>query len=392
MKSFDLLRYLKKWWFLIMLITAVGCLGVYEFISSRQSYTATAIIQYTNANASQGRNADGSKIDPTEITSASVINQTIQQLGLTASTESIRSKISVKEVIPEDEQTKKETALADGEEYEYHPTIYAVSFTVASKDATDYARNVLDAVLTNYFKYYSETHVDSELFPNNASNVSVANYEYIDCVEILRNNANESVAYLRKKADEKYGFYSVRSGYSFSDLVSEYEYLTQNTLNDLYAYIVNHKLVRDHMLLVNTKKNIVMRYQLQIDSLNGNIAEAKSIIDQFGDKTLDGAAVYSGSRNSDGGETQIVSDVVRDSSVQPSGNVTTTYDKLIQNYADLHARLIDATIVQGQAQEILDIYADVTQDTDPRSAEHSGPAPASTSWCRSSRACMTSHS
>lgn len=121
MKSFDLLRYLKKWWFLIMLITAVGCLGVYEFISSRQSYTATAIIQYTNANASQGRNADGSKIDPTEITSASVINQTIQQLGLTASTESIRSKISVKEVIPEDEQTKKETALADGEEYEYHP-------------------------------------------------------------------------------------------------------------------------------------------------------------------------------------------------------------------------------------------------------------------------------
>ena len=61
--------------------------------------------------------------------------------------------------------------------------------------------------------------------------------------------------------------------------------------------------------------------------------------------------------------------MVRDSSVQPSGNVTTTYDKLIQNYADLHARLIDATIVQGQAQEILDIYADVTQDTDPRSAE-----------------------
>ena len=45
----------KMWWFLIMLITAVGCLGVYEFISSRQSYTATAIIQYTNANAVRAR-------------------------------------------------------------------------------------------------------------------------------------------------------------------------------------------------------------------------------------------------------------------------------------------------------------------------------------------------
>lgn len=369
MKSFDLLRYLKKWWFLIMLIMAVGCVGVYEFISSKQAYTATAVIQYTNANASQGLNADGSKIDPTEITSASVINKTIQQLGLTASTESIRSKISVKEIIPEDEQTKKETALADGTEYEYYPTIYQVSFTVASKDATDYARKVLDSVLTSYFQYYSETHVDSELFPNNASNVSVENYEYVDCVSILRSNANESVAFLQKKADEKYGFYSVKSGYSFSDLVSEYEYLTQNSLNDLYAYIINHKLVRDHTMLVNTQRNSILQYQIQIDSLNDNISEAKAIIDQFGDKTLDGAAVYTPDSNADGGNTQIITDVVRNTEAEPSGDVTTTYDKLIQNYADLHSQLIDATISQGQAQELLDVYADVTQDTDPNSAE-----------------------
>lgn len=302
MKSFDLLRYLKKWWFVIMLVTAVGCLGVYEFISSRQSYTATAVIQYAGPNASEGLNADGTRIDPSEITSASVINKTIQDLGLTASTESIRPRISVQEVIPEDEETKKETALSNGDEYEYYPTTYAVSFTVDSKDATDYARNVLDSVLTNYFQYYSETHVDADIFPNNASNVSVANYEYIDCVEILRNNANESAAFLRKKAEEKYGFYSVKSGYSFSDLVSEYEYLTQNALNDLYAYVINNKLVRDY-------------------------------------------------------------------TTQPSGDVTTTYDKLIRHYADLHAERIDAAIAQGKAQEILDAYADVTRNTDPASAE-----------------------
>lgn len=134
-----------------MLVTAVGCLGVYEFISSRQSYTATAVIQYAGPNASEGLNADGTRIDPSEITSASVINKTIQDLGLTASTESIRPRISVQEVIPEDEETKKETALSNGDEYEYYPTTYAVSFTVDSKDATDYARNVLDSVLTNYF-------------------------------------------------------------------------------------------------------------------------------------------------------------------------------------------------------------------------------------------------
>lgn len=371
MKNFDLLRYLKKWWFLIMVIMAVGCAGVYQFISSKQSYTATAVIQYTNSQASSGLNADGTAIDPQEITSASVVNRTIQQLGLTASTEYIRSKISVSEIIPEDEQTRKETALSNGDDYEYHPTTYQVSFTVDSKDATDYARKVLDSLLSNYFDYYGETHVDTDLFPNNAVNVSSANYEFVDCVEMLRNNANESTAYLRKKAEEKYGFYSVKTGMSFSDLVSSYEFLTNNSLSDLYAYIINNKIVKDLPVLVDTKKNAVLRYQIQIDSLNENLTEAKNIIDQFGDKTLDGAAVYEGDANSDGGATQIITNVVAGSDGYNAQDVTTTYDKLIQNYADLQTQLIDTTIAQGQAQEILDVYqnGDVNQDMNSEQAQ-----------------------
>lgn len=61
--------------------------------------------------------------------------------------------------------------------------------------------------------------------------------------------------------------------------------------------------------------------------------------------------------------------MVRDYTTQPSGDVTTTYDKLIRHYADLHAERIDAAIAQGKAQEILDAYADVTRNTDPASAE-----------------------
>ena len=223
MKNFELLRYLKKWWFLIMVVTAAGCLLVYRFVSSNQQYTATAVIQYTNVNASVGLNADGTELDPSEITSAAVINRTIEDLGLTSSTESIRSRVSVQEVIPEDEETRKETALKNGEEYHYHPTVYQVSFAVDDQNAADYARKVLDALLSNYFNYYGERHVDSDLFPNNAVNVSVDNYEYIDCVEMLRVNANDSTVYLNRKAGEKYGFYSVQTGYSFSDLVYSYQ-------------------------------------------------------------------------------------------------------------------------------------------------------------------------
>ena len=152
----------------------------------------------------------------------------------------------------------------------------------------DYARKVLDALLSNYFNYYGERHVDSDLFPNNAVNVSVDNYEYVDCVEMLRTNANESIGYLNKRAEEKYDFYSVKTGYSFADLADCYNYLKNNNLSDLYAYIIANKLVKDCDVMINKKQNDALQYQLQIDSLTKNISKAKSIIDQFGDKTIEG--------------------------------------------------------------------------------------------------------
>ncbi len=374
MKNFELLRYLKKWWFLIVIVTALGCWGVYQFVADNQQYTATAVIQYTNKDAEQGLNVDGSKIDTSEITSATVINRTIEQLGLSANTESIRSKISVKEVVSDDEELRKETAIQDGEEYTYHPTIYQVSFSVDSKDAENYARNVLDAVLGNYFQYYGEKHIDTDLFPNNAVNVSVDNYEYIDCVEMLQSNADESVAYLRKKADETYGFYSVKTGYSFSDLATSYEYLENNRLSDLYAYIISHKLVTNRNVLVDKKQNDILQCQIQNQSLSDNIAEERAIIDQFGEKTIEGAAIdpSRSSDSSDSSTTEIITDVAKgweSSSIEGERDVTTTYDKLITHYADLQSKLIDVTNKEAQTQEILDVYREAEADTDPNSTE-----------------------
>ena len=374
MKNFDLLRYLKKWWFLIMIVTAAGCVFVYRFASSKQCYTATAVIQYTNVDSEDGLNADGSKLDTSEITSAAVINRTIEELGLSSNTESIRSRITIKEVVSDDEELRKETALGNGEEYKFTPTIYQVSFTVYDKDASDYARRVLDSLLSNYFNYYGEQHVDAELFPNNAVNVSVNNYEYVDCVEMLRANANESIGYLNKRAEEKYGFYSVKTGYSFSDLANSYNYIRNNSLSDLYAYIIANKLVKDCDVLVNKKENDALQYQIQIDSLTKNITEAKDIIDQFGDKTIEGAAVNSNSSNngSDASSTEIITDIARgwdSSSIEGNRDVTTTYDKLIYHYAELQTQLIDASINKGQTEEILNAYSGVTKDTDPDSEE-----------------------
>ncbi len=116
---------------------------VYRFASSKQCYTATAVIQYTNVSSEDGLNADGSKLDTSEITSAAVINRTIEELGLSGNTESIRSKVTVKEVISADEGQRKENALSNGEEYSHTPTTIRFRSLFMIK-CVGYARRVLD--------------------------------------------------------------------------------------------------------------------------------------------------------------------------------------------------------------------------------------------------------
>lgn len=194
---------------------------------------------------------------------------------------------------------------------------------------------------------------------------------------MLRTNANESIGYLNKRAEEKYDFYSVKTGYSFADLADCYNYLKNNNLSDLYAYIIANKLVKDCDVMINKKQNDALQYQLQIDSLTKNISKAKSIIDQFGDKTIEGAAVNSastsnGREGSDASSTEIITDVVNgwdSNSIMANRDITTTYDKLIYHYADLQTELIDANINKGKTEEILSAYSGVTKDTDPESEE-----------------------
>lgn len=374
MNNFELFRYLKKWWILIMVATACGCIFVYNYVSDNQQYIASAVFEYTNEEAASGKNVDGSDIDLSEITSSSVINRTIEELGLETDADKIRSGVKVEAVISEDEQTKKEVALSDGEDYEYFPTTYEVSFYVDDKDAMEYARNVLDSLLSNYFNYYGENHIDSELFPNNAENVSTAHYEYIDCVEMLRENANETISYLTGKAEQKYNYYSAETGYSFEDLANQYEYVRDNSLAELYARITSNQLVKDIDVLLKEKENEIVQCDIKLENINEHLTEAESIIDRFGEKTLDGQYISDNSSNSSSDESQgtIITNVedglYQFSSDSISVNVTTTYDKLILQYADLKSQYIDTNIQRGKAQEILDIYAGVTRNTDPESA------------------------
>ena len=48
MKEFQLLRYLSKGKFLILIVALLGAIGVYFYAGSQQVYTATTVIRYAN--------------------------------------------------------------------------------------------------------------------------------------------------------------------------------------------------------------------------------------------------------------------------------------------------------------------------------------------------------
>ena len=126
MNKFNLLKYLSKWKYLIFAVCVLGALIVYKYAMYNQEYTASTVISYTGQNAADGKTPSGDDIDVTEIYSAAVITDVLEDLNLNIGADAIRSKCKVTEIIPPDEEVKKQALLEAGEEYTYFPTDYVV--------------------------------------------------------------------------------------------------------------------------------------------------------------------------------------------------------------------------------------------------------------------------
>lgn len=119
MRNFEILRYIKKWKYLIVIVCILGAVLVYQYAMSKQTYTAQTVLRYSNSEASNGLTPSGDSLDVSEIYSSKVITGVLEDLDLNTGADSIRSKCAVEPIIPADEESRKEAILKDGEEYVY---------------------------------------------------------------------------------------------------------------------------------------------------------------------------------------------------------------------------------------------------------------------------------
>ena len=358
MKEFQLLRYLSKGKFLILIVALVGAVWVYSYANSQQVYTATTVIRYANNAIDQGLTPNGSELDVSEIYSSTVIKGAIEDLGVNCTVDEVRSKIKVTPIIPEEETEKQATAISKGEEYSYFPTDYVITYEVGSDRSSNFAGNMLDAVIKNYYSFYSEKYVDQLILPNNASNIKSNDYDYLESAEIIQQSIKDVDDYLMQKKSMYPDFRASATGYSFSDLENIYNYIISNKVPHIYATILQNKFTKDNDLLLKKQQTKITNININLKNNTEKSKKLKYLIDNYSDKNIHTQ------RKDDGeeGDSDIIMDV---DGHEDEIDVTTTYDNLLLEYVQInqsikndkidreHAKYIRSVFVNNKSNQVL---------------------------------------
>lgn len=356
MRNFEILRYLKRFSLLIFLVSLAGAVLIYQYADSKQEYTASVVIRYTNSAIADGLAPDGSPLDVNEIYSSTVISQAMDALGASGRLSSIRSSITVTPVISEDQQTINDALLEKGEEVTYFPDTYRVSLVVSGKDGSGYARNMLDAIIQSYCTYYTEKYVEQKLSLNPSSNLLESGYDYYECVRILENDTTDMQNYLLAKRESYPDFRSSQTGYTYADLCDIYSDFKKYTIPQLYAHVLDGPQVRDGTVLREFLANTITE-ALQYEQVTGErLNSIQSLLDEYVVKNAGLLESYF----IEGGDTVSSSYILNNIEEAGAGDkAQTTYDGLILQLVDLNKDIVASQIDRQFQEEILTSFQNV---------------------------------
>ena len=365
MKSFNIIRYLKKWWPLIALMSF--CAGVFfmRYATSNQSYTAQSIIKYNYSKAEDGKTPSGEDLDVSEIFSSTVVKEAIENLGLTVNVDTIRSGGTVTGIVPDDVTKTQEAKIDKGEDVEeYHSTEYIVKLSVSSDYSTEYVRTMLDEILSCYFANFGEKYVDYSTIPNNAAALDGQGYDYIEQAEILNDAVAEITANLGNCQAAHPEFVSSTTGLSLSDLLDEYNYVSDVEIPYLFSEILGGKLTQNREVLLKKYQERYNTYVMDGDVDSEKVAAVLEVIQSYGNKNKDGSLYYQrGARSGTDDDTGgfVLSDVYEEDT---NIDRTTVYDNLVSDYVTILNRKSNNVIDAAYCQYIINVFQGASDSSD----------------------------
>ena len=351
MRQFSILRYLKKFSLLIFLLSVIGSLFIYFYAKSQQRYVASTVIQYTNSAAKEGYTPDGSPLNVEEIYSSTVIDAAMADLGFHSNIDSVRSNCYVEEVVPETQQKLNEALVEKGEDPSYVTDTYRVYFIGNNDTGEDYAWNMLDAIIKNYYEFYAGKYVEEPLQGNGVSVLAEGNYDYVESTQVMEDSISEMLDYLLSKREDYPYFRSVDTGYTYNDLYRIYRLLYNYEIPGLYAAILSNAETNDSDLLVSRLTKDCEDLQLYIENRQERSKSLKKLIDNYSIRNKEMMDYHY--QSAENGTESILKDVEYN---HEHRNKETTYDGLIQEYVDLNIDVRQKTIEKEHKEYLLSVF------------------------------------
>lgn len=311
---------------IICILSATMLTGffAYGYFQKKQTYVAETNIKFVNSDAKNGYAYDGSKIDEVikEITGAEVLDKAIQLTGASITANRLSGQLSIEEVIPPEEQEKKQSALDNGKEYEYNVVEYKVSI---HSDLPE-AGKLLNNVARSFMEYYSDKHMNTEVFPSDCSTLNTGDYDYIEIADLILNNIDSMEYYLDSKDSD---YHCSTSGYSFSDIHTLYDTVYNSDLPQLYSAILTNKASKNVDLLLNKLDQNNAKMQNTTDEKQDKLDRIVSLIKSYSEKNKSDGSITDGDvgNSTDNNHTNIIQDVYEN-----DHNPESTYDQLFSTY------------------------------------------------------------
>lgn len=360
MEKNPVIHYIRKWKYLIVLFMIFSGSVFYVFFSKRQVYTAYTLISYTNGEAVNGKTPSGADIDVSKIYASNVVARAVESLGMDLEVDFVRNGIAVEPVITEEEQIRKEALLNEGEVYEEKPTEYYISFSTDSDYSADFAKNVLNAVISSYFTYYGERYVAQAITPNNIENLSNGQFDYIDRVDIIKQSIEDILAYLNANDN---GFRSTSTGYSFYDLSLLYTFIRDVSIDRLYTDILNGKITMDREVLKEKYSSDIKSLTLQLEKEEKQAEGIINLMALYDPKILTAQEYSAAMDGNEASDSVILQDVyerrTKDGKIVYSEN---TYDTLMNQYVSYNKIKFELEKKIKEKEYILSMFS--SEETD----------------------------
>ncbi len=320
MKQFSIVRYLRRFKWLVFALAVAGALLVFFYALKKQTYTASMTIRFTEGSVPE---------DLREIYSPNIIDAALVELDMDSDIDRIRSRFRVEPVVPEMEQVMIDALLAKGMEPEYETDTYEVIYTDSSKEN---ARDILDAVVKNYYESYTEKLAKEQIPENSVTGLLESGNDYLESAEVLEDALSEMLTFISRKENKQRDQRSIHTGFNYEDLYDAFEYMYRHDLPLLYVEIVSTAKAKDIEVVRTTLRKEIGDLYRHLGHLEQQIDLLNTLMVNFTEQT---AEIDTYHRDPEEGKE--AGDNALEGVQQVTGNnrKKTTYDDLMTQYVSL---------------------------------------------------------